>query len=166
MRGQDRTINLPVAEPQGSYSNITGGFFNVRGTWYLSQHVAPLWLAGRFSVLWLDDPNMQHATGTKFHHFGQTTQFFCGQSTVARGQGSERYLVALQDKLNAAAGLFGRILVPLITLCHPDPRGAWSLGKQVTKLSFVNGSWAVFLGAFQVNEFSIPALFPIFNEYL
>ena len=32
-------------------SNTTARFFNVRGTWHLSKHGAPLWLTVRFSVL-------------------------------------------------------------------------------------------------------------------
>ena len=35
----------------------TEWFFNVRETWHISQHVAPLWFAVRFSILWPDDPH-------------------------------------------------------------------------------------------------------------
>ena len=48
--------------------NTTEGFFNMRGTWHLSQHFAPL----RFSVLWPDNfPNMLHHYG--FPYYGLTT---------------------------------------------------------------------------------------------
>ena len=50
---------------------------------------------------------MQHARDTQFHHLEHTTQLLCGQSTLAKGQGSEHYLVvAFYDKLNAAVVLF------------------------------------------------------------
>ena len=42
-------------------SNTTAKFFNVRGTWRLSQHGEPLWFAIRFSVLKPDNPT-QHVT--------------------------------------------------------------------------------------------------------
>ena len=71
-----------------------------------SPHGAPLWFAVRFSVLWPDDPSMQDARGTPFNHLGHTTQSLCGQSVLATGQDSERFLVAFYDKLIAAVGLF------------------------------------------------------------
>ena len=40
-------------------SRPAAGFFNVRGTWHLSQHDAPLWFAVRFSVLQPDYPGIQ-----------------------------------------------------------------------------------------------------------
>ena len=81
------------------------GFFNVRGTWHLFQHVAPPWFAVRFSVFWPKDPSMEHARVTPFHHLGHTTQLLCGQGALAPSQGCE-HLVAFDDKLSAAPGLF------------------------------------------------------------
>ena len=87
-------------------SNATSGFFNVRGTWQLSQHGASLWFAVKCSVLWPDDPSIQHAKGYPIPPPGANKPVSLWAERPSSRPGFWALFSRFYDKLSVAVGLF------------------------------------------------------------